>query len=404
MDIQWSNDWNDAVFSLSERDRRWASVRKLMDRDGVDVVLCLPCSNNHNRGAGSALYLTQVGENSDEAAVYFPAEGAPTLYVTSGRAGPKGNWMRDVRPLHRGAGGAALVERLREERFWRGTIGIAGLTGGLYGHAREAEGEANWGSVEALRRAFPEATFVSATDLIGEARFAKSDEELDFLKKGAALCDLIHDCIGRVAKAGVPERTVFAEMIYVSAAYGGTFTPMFGWGSGPRGKMWHRLEQPTFRTFEAGDMLLVEIDGRYGGYIAQIDSQFTMGPAHRQTKTAFSLAVESFNRVVEIMKPGVSVSELVDVGHVEILGGRGVAELLMHGRGTGDDGPLVTPNGISRPGMADLVLEENAVMCVKPQVQLDGDPYAARFGDNVVVTPTGGVRLSTRTPEVVECI
>jgi Xaa-Pro dipeptidase len=403
MDVSFSNSWTEPVFSMSERDRRWARVRELMERDGVDVVLSLPCSNNHNRGAGSSLYLTQMGENSEETAVYFPGSGNPTVFTASGRLSPKSNWIVDVRPLVRGAGGAALVERLRESGFWRGTIGIAGLEGGIYAHCREAEGEANWASVEMLRRAFPEATFVSATDVVGEARWAKSEEELDFLRKGAALCDRIHDTIAKVARPGVPERRIFAHMMATTASYGGTFTPMFGWSSGKRGNMWHRVEQPAFRDVETDDILLIEIDGRYGAYIAQIDSQFTMGKAHPETRAAFSLALESFERVVERMKPGVTVRELVDAARIEGMGGRGRATLTMHGRGTGDDGPPLFASA-PQPGILDMVMEESTVMCVKPSTAVGSDRQASRFGDNVVVTPNGGVRLSDRVPQIVECL
>jgi Xaa-Pro aminopeptidase len=310
--------------------------------------------------------------------------------------------MQDIRPLVGGAGAALIIERLREAGFRRGTIGIAGLTGGLYAHCREAEGEANYGSVELIQKAFPEAEIVSATDVVGEARFQKSEEELDFLWKGAEICSRIHDAIARVARGGVTERRVFAEMMYTNAVYGGTFTPMFGWVTGRPGDMWHRVEQPTLRTLELGDMMLIEIDGRYGGYIAQIDSMFTMGPAGRQTKDAFELAVESFNRVVEHMKPGVTVAELVEVARVDGMGGRGFASLTMHGRGTGDDGPPLFPSA-PQPGIMDLVLEENAVMCVKPSTTVGADRSAARFGDNVIVTPNGGVRMATRVPQIVEC-
>jgi Xaa-Pro aminopeptidase len=373
-----------------------------MDREGVDVVVCLPCSNNHNRGAATALYLTQVGENSDEAAVYFPASGDVTVWSTTPGGGPKAGWLEDIRPLAGGRGAAAVVERLRESGFRTGTIAVAGLTGGLFAHCREAEGEANWASVEMIKTAFPKAKLVSATDLVGEARFQKSEEELGFLRVGAEICERIHDTIARVARPGVTERHVFAEMMYTNAVYGGTFTPMFGWVTGRLGDMWHRVEQPSFRTLGQGDIMLIEIDGRYGGYIAQIDSMFTMGPASRQTKAAFALAVESFDRVVAHMKPGVTVAELVEVAHVEGMAGRGVADLTMHGRGTGDDGPPLFPSAL-QPGLMDLVLEENAVMCVKPSTAVGDDRSAARFGDNVVVTPNGGVRLSSRVPQVVEC-
>jgi Xaa-Pro dipeptidase len=183
----------------------------------------------------------------------------------------------------------------------------------------------------------------------------------------------------------------------------GTFTPMVGWISGRKGKMRHRLELPTLRRLEAEDILLLEIDGRYGGYIAQIDSMFTMGRAHQDTKDAFALALESFNRVAERMKPGVTVGELVEAAHIEGMGGRGVASLTMHGRGTGDDGPPVF-GGAKQRGIRDIVMVEGAVMAVKPAVSFAGDRPAGRFGDNVVVTPGGGVRLSKRRPEVVECL
>jgi Xaa-Pro aminopeptidase len=52
----------------------------------------------------------------------------------------------------------------------------------------------------------------------------------------------------------------------------------------------------------------------------------------------------------------------------------------------------------------DMVMEEGTVMCVKPSTTVGEDRAASRFGDNVVVTPDGGVRLSNRVPQIVECL
>ena len=89
-------------------------------------------------------------------------------------------------------------------------------------------------------------------------------------------------------------------------------------------------------------MLLIEIEGRWGGYVAQIDETFSIGPAHQDLKDGMELAWESFNRVFEAMRPGVTVGELTQAGDLTAMNGRGKARLLMHGRGTGDDGPLLT--------------------------------------------------------------
>lgn len=391
--------WSYPAFSVAERDNRWAKVRALMARDHIDVVVCLPCSNSHNRGAADARYLTQLGENADEISVFFPIAGDVVAWVQGEAARPCSNWLSDIRPAVRGSE-SAIIDQLRERGVHRGTIGIAGLTGGVLGHCREAEGEVNWESVELIRQAFPHARCVSATDLLGEARYQKSIEEIEFLRRGTELAERVVETVTRTARIGVRERHVFAEMMFTSAIEGGSFTPMFGWISGPRGDVYHRVEQPSFRSFGKGDVLIIEVDGRWGGYISQIDQTFSLGPLHQDTKDALALTMESFERVMEQLKPGVSVAELIDIARVEGMGGRGVATLGMHGRGTGDDGPLVIPS--TSPETQRAVMQENAVMCLKPGTMVDGKPYAATWSDAVVVTKKGGVRLGSRPPVVIE--
>ena len=51
---KWSPEWSNAVFSLEERDRRWALVRKLMAKAGIDVIVCFPLTHQHGRGDQAA--------------------------------------------------------------------------------------------------------------------------------------------------------------------------------------------------------------------------------------------------------------------------------------------------------------------------------------------------------------
>src|SRR6266571_5601456 len=223
---KWSKAWSNAVFSTRERDRRWKSVRGLMQRDHVDVLAVLPCSNSHNRGAADALYLTQLGEAADETIVVFPLEGEPTAWLSRGGVWPSSNWFTDIRAATRGTGGKVIIDRLRERGFEAGTIGIPGLTGGVLAHCREGEGEANWQSVEMIKAAFPNAQVVSATELLGEARFEKSNEEVAFLRKGTRVGEKILQTILEHARIGVPERKVFAQMWATNAREGGSVNPM----------------------------------------------------------------------------------------------------------------------------------------------------------------------------------
>jgi Xaa-Pro dipeptidase len=400
---RWTPQWSTPVFSLEERDRRWKKVRDLMARDGIDLILCFPNTNRRDRGQQDSRYLTQLGENCEETTVVFPIEGETTAWQTRAGATPSSIWLNDVRAARYGAGAEVIIPHLREMGFQRGTLGIAGLTGSLLARTRAPEGEANWQSVEMIKQAFSEARVVSATDVLAEARYQKSAEEIDFIKKGVEVAEGTMRTIVEHARVGVVERHVFAHMLYASADAGGSMPVMFGWISGPLGNTYTRLEQPSFRKFAAGDVLMTEIEGRWGGYIGQIDEGFSIGPAHPDFIDATKLSWESFNRVLEIMKPGVTVRELINAGSVRGMNGRGVANLTLHGRGTGDDGPLVTPRSRS-PEVLALEIKEGCCMIIKPAATVDGKPNYGRWGDCAVVGEKGAERLGTRPQQIYQLI
>lgn len=397
----WTPEWSNAVFTLAERDGRWAKVRRLMARDGVDVIFCLPCTNSHDRGQADARYLTQLGENSDETTVAFPIEGKVTAWHSRGGVWPSSNWFADIRPAQRGTGGATATVWLKENpQYQAGKIAIAGLDSTIISHIRSAEGEVNWQSVDILKRNFPSARIVSATPILGEARWRKSDEEIDFLRKGTVVAEATLEAVNRHARPGVSERNVFAHIMYANADAGGSFTPMIGWSTGPDGRAYHRLEQPSFRSFKTGDALLLEIEGRWGGYVAQIDQTWGIGTAKPELHDAIKLVFEAFDRVMAKLKPGVTVRELIDAAAFTGLNGRARTALGGHGRGTGDDGPLLVAGRPEGKEVLDLVIDEGTSFAIKPSVTVDGIGDYARWGDTVVVTHSGAERLGTRPQEL----
>ena len=67
----------------------------------------------------------------------------------------------------------------------------------------------------------------------------------------------------------------------------------------------------------------------------------------------------------------------------------------MHGRGAGDDGPIITAHAKS-PGQLGVTLQENMVFICKPSaISADGECLCT-WGDTVVVTANGGKRLGKR--------
>jgi hypothetical protein len=74
-------------------------------------------------------------------------------------------------------------------------------------------------------------------------------------------------------------------------------------------------------------------------------------------------------------------------------GARG--RLNMHGRGQGDDGPLITPGQV-RPDQLARQLRENMAFIFKPAVITADEKYESVWGDTIIITPKGGRRLGSR--------
>lgn len=402
MPEQWSPQWSNAVFSLDERDRRWALVRSLMAKAGVDAIVCFPLTHQHGRGAADARYLTQLGENSDEVTAVFPLDGPVTAWLSRGGVWPSSNWFTDIRSADRGTGGTTVAAYLLERpALARGTIAVAGLTSSPIVHCRSAEGLVNWGTYEILRESLPHARFVSATPVLGEARWRKSPEEIAFIRKGVEIAELTLQALRDRAGPGVAERELYAHMMFANAMAGGSFQPMVGWVSGPRTRPYHRLEQPSFRRLQSGDMISVEVEGIWGGYHAQLDQTLAIGEAPAEMHAAMRCVWKAFDRVVAAMRPGVTLGALMDLAEqTGLVGGRAQTGLGMHGRGTGNDGPLLVARRPEPPEVREIVLSEGCCFNVKPSARLGDVTDYVRWGDSVVVTATGAERLGTRPKEL----
>src|SRR5262249_60708715 len=79
-------------FSLAERDRRWALVRRLMAEAGLDAIVTAVNTGHWDHFQANTRYLTGIGGNCGEASAVFPLEGE----VTPGAMGisPTQYWLR----------------------------------------------------------------------------------------------------------------------------------------------------------------------------------------------------------------------------------------------------------------------------------------------------------------------
>ena len=380
------------TFSLQERDRRWALVRAQMKRAGLDALIGLPNQGHWDQFGADIRYLTQIGGYQTEVAAVFPAEGEVIAIVRGANEiewwGLAQDWVKDIRPSRRSYG-EPVIERLKE--LHAAKVGVIGLDGLV----RAPEGVVAWGTYEKIRAALPQAKFESATDLLQEVRAVKSAEEIGFVEKAAAIISSALDVLIEDSKPGVAENQLIAEMLREIVRQGGEPITMLLFGTGGPEVPWAQRVVTT-RRLKPGDLINTEVEAKYGGYIAQALQPISLGPASNELQKIFDTTKVIFDKMLVLLKPGVSFGEVVAFYQDEVkAAGYEPDGALMHGRGLGEDAPMLRGARREFPER-EAKLREGHVFILKPAAKQGFMRDSIRAGDTVVIEADGARRLGTR--------
>jgi Xaa-Pro aminopeptidase len=228
----------------------------------------------------------------------------------------------------------------------------------------------------------------------------KSPEEIGVLTKSMEIVEIAYEAETKAAQPGVKDWDVWAETQSALMRNGSEMPVHCNWVSGKNPK--RTLTRPSMRILERGDLIINEIEASWIGYRAQgVQPVFVRvaDPVHQEL---IKVQREVFNRLMENLKPGITVKELAEltrntaerVAPQSGPAAGATAQLTMHGRGAGDDGPIITSNARS-PRQLEVALRENMVFIFKPSAK-STDGSICTWGDTVAVTPRGGQRLGKR--------
>jgi Xaa-Pro dipeptidase len=384
-------------FSRAERDRRWAKLRAMMRKEGLDVIVVPPHTGHHDHFSANARYLTGFGGYSLEVGAVFPLEGNVTAVTVPDVAPAKWraqqDWVDDIRSTGR-AFGDGLIARLKELRLSKAKIGIAGWSN----VPRFEDGLLPQPLYAKLVAEFPGATLVDATRVLDRTRYAKSDEEIEFLRRSTALAEAAIKAMHNIARPGITEAAVYAAMLAAMVERGGEVPAMIMWSAGT-GEALASAGPPLLRPLAAGDILRVEVEGRYAGYCGQVTQMAMLGALPAVYRDLWRLQQDALQACNEAMRPGITLGELAARTTAVAKGTKCKIKFLMHGRGLGDDAPIYVFN--APDDIQQWLVEENASFIAKPVVSRDGYPDIM-WGDSIVVTSRGPERLGTMAPEFTE--
>ncbi len=236
---------------------------------------------------------------------------------------------------------------------------------------------------------------------MAEVRDVKSDEEVACLTKAVEIIEKAYEAEAAAARAGAVDWEVWAATQYALLRNGSEAPIHCNWISGVN--CVRTLTRPTFRKLAKGDLIINELEACWIGYQAQGVQPVFVEEAHPVHVELMKVQREVFNAVAEVIRPGTTLTEIDAAAAAAVVravpnkgpaaGAR--ARLTMHGKGAGDDGPIITSASREKRHM-DYELKNNMTFIFKPAaVTADGNALCT-WGDTVVITNAGAKRLGKR--------
>lgn len=396
---------HEPMFSTTERDRRWARLRELMSADGVDLLIVLPAWIDSD-----AMYI------ADNAGVtIFPVAGDPILILggeSSIDALEVPQWIDDrlsVTSLGSTAAdfGRATADVLRARGLTGRRTAIVGLRGGRYSSVRQPEGYAGYTTVQRIADAVGAEHVVDGTDIVGRARYVKGDEEIRRLAASVRIGEASLEAMAATAAAGTPQLEVYGQMLLAQVRAGADKLHA-AWCPGPWGAPRHRYVSPPPGRLDPGLYVSTELMPEVRGYQAQVAQPMVIGAPSARALEVFAANAAAFDAGLAALRPGRRWGDVFAAVEDAVAGTPGRMFTLLHGRGLGNDGPLVIPTAASnaRADVAEDVILENTTFILKPFLEVPEAPasfartHDVTWGDTIVVTATGAERLGTRPREL----
>ena len=365
-------------FSGAEMARRTQALADIMASYGVDQLVV---SGEQKVGTGIP-YLTAWVTTSDQMLVFSPNERM-RMFV---------EWVNHV----------PLARRIAEDCdvAWGEHRGLDKLIAELKRRGAKKigiMGAFNFAKYRHLSAVFPE--IVDLNREYSLLRLTKSDEELDWLRIGAAFCDASIRAMQREVRAGINEREIcdIVERAYVP--FGGTtIIHHCGVTAMAQPDCYVPRQHPMNRIVDRGDCVFIEITGEFWGYGGQVLRTFAVDAEPTQLYRDLHAAAEAaYDAVTGVIRPGCTMQEILDASDSIERAGFTVCDDLVHGFGGGYYQPILGSKSRPAGPIPDIVLAENMTVVVQPNVINRDMTAGVQVGELIRVTKTGFESLH-RTP------
>jgi Xaa-Pro dipeptidase len=364
-------------FSEAEYARRHAGIARAMAAAGADHVLIATVQN-----VGNATRWMTGWPGTAEALLLFRPGERMVMFVEHYNHLPLARQMAsdtDVRWGER-KGIAKAIEELVRHGARR--IGVIGALSGPQWKALEADFD-----------------LVSLDADYLTLRLVKSDEEIAWLRIGAALSDAGMAALVAGTRPGMTEHELSDMIERAFIGHGGTHVIHFI-GSTPMATPDVHVPRQfaSRRKIEAGDFVFCELSAAWWDYSGQVLRGFTVEAEPTSLyRDLHATAVAAFQSITGAIRQGVLPQNLIDASGIIEESGFTTCDDLVHGYGGGYLPPVIGTRSRPAGQVPTFPLQENMCLVVQPNVITRDLKAGVQFGELVRVTATGFESLH-RTP------
>ncbi|MFZ0846802.1 MAG: M24 family metallopeptidase [Pseudolabrys sp.] len=385
--------------STAELERRWGLVRAAMAAAKIDVLLM---QNNNDHMGGYVRWFTDMpATNGYPNTVVFPRDDEMTVVCQGPFGGSETmaqsdiSWRGVKRVVTTPSYASAYYTKDYDpelaakalEPFRNATIGYVGTY------------QMSYATLDFIKRTFPKARYVDASDMVDRIKVIKSAEEMELVKRAAAMQDGAMAAAFAAVKPGMRDTEVAAVAQHYSVAHGSE-NGIYLCASMPLGTPSRFANKHLQnRVIQNGDQiaLLVEDSGP-GGMYTELGRSCVVGTKVPQAmKDELAFCIESRKMTLDLLKPGTACKDVWDAFNAFMRkSGRPMeARLYCHGQGY---------DLVERPLIRNdepMTIEKDMNIVVHPTYIHAG--YLNWLCDNYLIGGNGpGERLHQFPEEVVE--
>jgi Xaa-Pro aminopeptidase len=365
-------------FSAAEFDRRYTAARALMASNGIDVLVVYGNSGISRHNHADVHYLSGFLGNRNNYLV-VPVRGKPVLFVQSHNHLPNAREASAVEVVWGGRdSGVTVAKHIAEIAERPGILGYVGEV--------PVQSYLTW------QRELTGWSYKDVSGAFRNLRLVKSEEEIDWLRRGAALTDAAVEHLVENIRPGMHEYELGGLVESAGLARGGlphlcylSSGPQEGAGvCVPRQNLSHRVIEP-------GDVINFEISMSHWGYSGQVQRPiFVQAQPNAQYRALWECALEAYERCVKVLRPGATSEDVLDAADVIAERGYTINDGFLHGFGIGLMPPSIgtrqAKRGVPKPPFR---FEANMCVVVQPNVVTCDERAGVQLGDLFRITETG---------------